>query len=169
MAIIKCTAKLLKDLGVKPANAAGESPGLFEWHANLLRLDRKKYVLFTNDQTLYSFLVRWTKMPKTEGLPERFRLGLFKNLMSEGLPEKQIEWLMRQHAQIEITKTNSRSVLGSMNDLAFQVKYMVYRNGRLDETELPEMTRQLNRTPMSAIERIFSIDELKHKLADADE
>ncbi len=52
MAIIRCTVKLLNELGAKPATAQDQPRGLSDWHANLLDLERKKYVLFTNDQTL---------------------------------------------------------------------------------------------------------------------
>lgn len=166
MAIIRCTAKLLKELGGIPTNEVDQPASLSDWHANLLWLDRKKYVLFTNDQTLYSLLVHWTKKPRSAGFLERFRFGLFKSLMSEGFAEEQIECYLSQHVQITITKTNNRSVLGSMNDLAFQIKYMIYMNGGLAETDLPEMTRQTNRTPMSAIKYKYGIDELKRLLAE---
>lgn len=166
MAIIRCTAKLLKELADKLTNVPDQPPSLCDWHANLLRLDRKKYVLFTNDQTLYSLLVRQTKTPRSADFLEVFRLGLFKSLMNEGLAEAQVEYVLREHAQATITKTNSRSVLGSMNDLAFQAKSIIHMSGGLAEADLSEITRQLNRIPMSAIKYRFSIDELKRRLAD---
>ena len=165
MAIIKCTTKLLNDLGVKPANAPDQPPSLCDWHANVLRLDRKKYVLFTNDQTLYSLFVPWNKSPWSTDIMERFRFGLLKSLMSEGLAEVQIKYLLSEHAQVTITKTNSRSVLGSMNDLAIQIKSMILVSDGLD-VNFSEVNRQLNRIPMSAIKYQFSIDELKRRLAD---
>jgi hypothetical protein len=169
MAIIRCTAKLLNELGVKPTSGPDHSPNLYDWHANLVRLDRRKYVLFTNNETLYSFLARWTKAPRSAEFLERFRLGLFNSLVSEELAEAQVEYMMSEHAQVTITKTNSRSVLGSMNDLTFQVKTMIHMSGGLDDADLSEITRQLNRIPMSAIKYRFSIDELKRKLADTHE
>jgi hypothetical protein len=96
---------------------------------------------------------------------ERFRFGLLKSLMSEGLAEVQIKYLLSEHAQITITKTNSRSVLGSMNDLAIQIKSMILVSDGLD-VNFSEVNRQLNRIPMSAIKYQVSIDELKRRLAD---
>ena len=167
MTIIRCTAKLLKEFGMKSTNTADQLPGLCDWHANLLRLDRKKYVLFTNDQTLYSFLVRWTKSLGLTSFQERFRLGLLKSLVNDNLDEEQLEYLLRRHEQITITKTNNRSVLGSMNDLVFQIRYMIYMKGGLSEFDLPEINRELNRIPMGAIQYIFSIEELKRRLSDS--
>ena len=165
MTIIKCTTKLLNKLGVKPANAPDQPPSLCDWHANVLRLDRKKYVLFTNDQTLYSLFVPWNKSPRSTDIMERFRFGLLKSLMSEGLAEVQIKYLLSEHAQVTITKTNSRSVLGSMNDLTIQIKSMILVSDGLD-VNFSEVNRQLNRIPMSAIKYQVSIDELKRRLAD---
>lgn len=54
--IIHSTQKLLKELRIQPAEPeAGEEP--FSWHANLLRIERRKCVLFTHDTTLFSVLV----------------------------------------------------------------------------------------------------------------
>lgn len=169
MAIIKCTTKLLNELGVKSTNAPDQPPSLCDWHANMLWLDRKKHVLFTNDQTLYSLLVPWNKSPRSTYFMERFRLGLLKNLMSEGLGEVQIEYLLSEHAQISIAKTNSRSVLGSMNDLSLQIKSMIFMSDGLTDVNLSEVNRQLNRIPMSAIQYKVSIDELKRRLSDTHE
>lgn len=169
MAIIKCTTKLLNELGVKPTNVPDRPHSLYDWHANILRLDRKKHVLFTNDQTLYSILVPWNKSPRLTDFIQRFRLGLLKSLMSEGLAEVQIEYLLSEYMQVTITKTNSRSVLGSMNDLAFQIKSMIFMSGGVTNVNLSEVNWQLNRIPMSAIKYKFSIDELKRRLADKHE
>ena len=121
--------------------------------------------MFTNDQTLYSFLVRRIKTPRSAEFMEVFRLGLFKSLMNEGLDEAQVQYMLKEHAAVTIAKTNSRSVLGSMNELAFQAKYLINFSGGLVDAGLSEITRQLNRTPMSAIKYRDSIDELKRRLA----
>jgi len=167
VAIIRCTAKLLEEIGSRQLTEPGQSPSLWDWHANLLRIERKKLVLFTNDQTLYSFFVRFVKRPLLSDFIEVFRLGLFRNLMGDGFTEQQIEYALRDYRNVMISKTNSRSVLGSMNDLAFQLKCLIEAMGGLDRADLSEVSRRLNRIPMSAIKYHFSIDELKWRLADA--
>jgi hypothetical protein len=168
MAFIRCTARLLKDLGIRPANIPDQTPDIFDWHANMLRLNRKKYVLFTNSQTLYSFLIRWAGRPRPAEFQEQFRLKMFQSLMSEGIAEEYIEYMLDGHKQITITKTNSRSVLGSMNDLAFQAKYMVYIKGIIDDAYLHEINRVLNQNPMSAIKYQNGTTELKRRLYERD-
>jgi len=167
MGIIRCTAKLLTELKTKPTNGPSQPSAWCDWHANLLWVDRKKCVLFTNNQTLYSFFLPSMKKPILENFEEVFRLGLCKRPMNEGFAEPQVEYMLRGHRHIVIAKTNSRSILGSMNDLAFQIKSMIYATGGLANADLSEINRQLNRIPMSAIKYKFSIDELKQLLADA--
>ena len=167
MAIIRCTAKLLEEIGSYQLIEPDQSPSLWDWHANLLRIERKKWVLFTNDQTLYSFFVRFVKRPLHPDFVELFRLGLFKNLMGEGFTEPLVEYALRDYRNVVIAKTNSRSVLGSMNDLAFQLKCLIETMGGLDRADLSEVNRRLNRIPMSAINYHVSIDELRRRLTDA--
>ncbi|MCP4611152.1 MAG: hypothetical protein GY845_20785 [Planctomycetes bacterium] len=166
MAIIRCTKKLLDELKIKPTGDIGLSDGIGNWHANILWIDRRKCVLFTNDQTFYSFLIPAMKKPEFQNFHEVFRLNLLKNMMSEGLSKKQFEHLFDAHKEIRIAKTNNRSVLGSMNELAFQVKFSVHNMGGLATTNLLELNHELNRIPMGAIDYKFSIDELQRRLQD---
>ena len=164
MAIIRCTKKLLTELKIKPTEDIGRSENIGNWHANLLWIDRRKCVLFTNDKTLFSFLVTGMKKPQFENFNEVFRLNLSKNLMNEDLSQKQIEHVFNEHREIRIAKTNNRSVLGSMNDLAFQVKYRIYVMGGLVTVDMAEINRELNRIPMGALDYKISIEELQKAL-----
>jgi hypothetical protein len=167
MALIRCTTKLLDELGAKPTKVPDQPTSLNDWHANLLWLNRHKYVLFTNDRTLYSLLMRWRKIQRLADFLAGFRLSLFNSLMSEGLDQSQVEHMLSEHTQVTIMKTNNRSVLGSMNDLAFQIKSMISMNEGLAHADLSEVSRQVNRIPMSAIKYKVGIDEMKRMLADA--
>jgi len=81
--------------------------------------------------------------------------------MAEEIPQKQIELFFDDIRKIEIAKTNNRSVLGSMNDLTFQLKYQIADEGGLLNTNITQLNHDLNRIPMGAIDEIFSIYELR--------
>ncbi|MFC1926065.1 DUF6933 domain-containing protein [Chloroflexota bacterium] len=162
MGIIRCTRKLLSELGLKSGDSAGQSAGIGSWHANLLWIERRKCVLFTNDQTLFTFIVTGMKRPQFENFSEVFRLNLFKNL-ANNVSQKQIEYMFSEHRELLITKTNSRSVLGSMNDLAFQAGWLIHDMGGLANIDYNVLNRKLNRTPMGAINYSNGIEEL-HKV-----
>lgn len=164
MAILRCTKKLLNELKIKPSEETDTFVELGSWHANLLRIDRRKCVLFTHDTTLYSFLVPGLKKPHFQNFREVFGQNLFKNLRLESFPQNQIEAVLDEHREIVISKTNNRSVLGSMNDLAYQIKDSISSVGGLAYVDLAELNHELNRIPMSAIEEIYSIYELRKLL-----
>ncbi len=159
MATLRCTKKLLSELRRKPSDGTQCADELGSWHANLLRIDRRKCVLFTHDKTLYTFFVAGLTKPQFQIFDEVFRQNLFRSLVSENLPQKHIEIFLDDIRKIEITKTNNRSVLGSMNDLTFQLKYQIADEGGIEITDIPKLIHDLNRIPMSAIEEIYSIYE----------
>ena len=164
MAIVRCTKKLLAELKTKPSEETISSNVMGSWHANLLRIDRGKCILFTNDATLYSFFVPGLRKPHFENIRKVFGQNLFNNLLSENFPQNQIEVVLDEHREILIAKTNNRSVLGSMNDLAFQLTYRIGAMGGLFNIDLVELNHELNRIPLSAIKEIYSIDELRKLL-----
>jgi len=164
MAILRCTKKLLSELKLKPSDSMQQPNEFSSWHANLLRIDRRKCVLFTHDTTLYSFFVPGLKKSDFKNIREVFRQNLFKSLMAENLPQKHIEIFLDDIREIEISKTNNRSVLGSMNDLTFQLKYQIADEGGLLNTDIMKLNHDLNRIPMSAVEERYSIYELRKLL-----
>jgi hypothetical protein len=85
MHVIHCTKKLLNELGALGSKMPAEqSTGVLgSWHANLIRIERRKCLPFTNDRTLYSFLVPGVK--KKDDFHDLFLLNLNSNLAVEGL------------------------------------------------------------------------------------
>jgi hypothetical protein len=154
----------LSELRRKPSDGTQAAGEIGRWHANLLRIDRRKCVLFTHDQTLYTFLVPGLKKPHFQNFDEVFRQNLFKSLRAENLPQKHIEIFLDDIREIEFTKTSNRSVLGSMNDLTFHLKYQIADEGGLLMTDIVKLNHDLNRIPMSAIKEIYSIYELRNLL-----
>jgi len=164
MAILRCTKKLLSELNIRPTDSSHLFDDFGSWHCNLFRIDRRKCVLFTHDRTLYSFLVPGLTKSGFQNICEIFKQSLFKNLIEENIPQKQIELFLDNNKKIEISKTNNRSVLGSMNDLTFQLKYQIRDEGGILNTNVMKLNHDLNRIPMSAIKGIYSIYELENFL-----
>jgi hypothetical protein len=164
MQLIRCTQKLLKELRVKPTESEPEFGTIGDWHANLLRFEGRKCVLFTNSTTRYSIIIPGLKRPNLDRLDEIFRQSLFKRLRIEGFSQSQIEKILVEYQTLNYAKTNNRSVLGSMNDLAFQIEAYIETSGGLSYLDFDVVNDKLNRIPMGAIEYKYSIDALKHLL-----
>jgi|SRR5581483_8181257 len=161
-ALIRCTKKLLTEIPADLVDAAAGGDG---WHANLLRIERRKCVLFTHDVTLYSVFVPALKKPAFDRLPEVFAERLFKTLLWEEFPQPQIEVMLDAVRVVHFGRSNNRSVLGSMNDLQFQIEVYVHYDGGLDSTDLVDLHRRLNRTPMSAVGYGYPVERLREYTA----
>ena len=165
MQLIRCTAKLLKELKQDPvANVKPIRDVMGGWHANLLRIERRKCVLVTNDKTLYTIFIPGLKKQEFIDFDEVFRQHLFKNLLHEELSQNRIEAVLDELGTIRFARTDNRSVLGSMNDLKFQLEFHIASRGGLACTPLYELNARLNRTPFSAIDNRRPIDRLSELL-----
>jgi hypothetical protein len=161
MAILKCTKKLLDELKFKPDDIRNHRQVLSSWHVNLIRVDRRKCILITHDATLYSIFLPGLKKPDFLNIKDLFGQALFKCLLNESLPQAHIELFLDDIRKIQFAKTDNRSVLGSMTDLTFQIKFTVSRSGGLSNTDIFQLNHNLNRVPMGTLSEIHAIDELK--------
>lgn len=163
MQTIHCTQKLLKELGKPGATIPQSEPrqGLLgPWHANLIRIERRKCVLFTNDLTLYSFLVSEVKKAYLSNFRELFLIHLKVNLIKEGFGSSDTNKVLAEYNEIAIAPTKNRSVLGSMNDFVNQYEFLVARSGGLDRADMLAVNMQINRIPMGALKYHFPIEKV---------
>jgi pentose-5-phosphate-3-epimerase len=84
--------------------------------------------------------------------------------LNEDFSQKQIEAVLDEHRDIQYGKTNNRRVLGSMNDLTFQLKCHIKMDGGIKATNIPELNYKLNRTILSLNNYQRPIDMLRRKL-----
>ena len=151
-------------MGLRPADLSREAPDsspLGAWHANLLYIDRRKCVLFTNDRTLFNFIVPGVKRAEIRKLDALFLSWLPSVLNGERLPGGLVEQIMAESAHVVYGSACDRSVLGSMNDLAFHYKFLVHDAGGVHSAEVPGIIRKLNHMPMRALQYILPVEELK--------
>ena len=160
MQVIHCTKKLLIELGALGSKMPLEpEPGILgPWHANLIMIERKKCILFTNDRTLYSFLV--PRFKNKDDVHDLFLLNLNSNLAAEGFGQRDILKALDEYREIAIAPTTNRSVLGSMNDLVNQVKFYIGRAGGLEDAEMLRVNMMLNRVPMGALKYKYAIEKV---------
>ncbi len=164
MALIQCTKKLLKELPVD-TEAAQDKPSLLgNWHANLLLIERRKCVLFTNDTTLYSLFVPRLTKPDFQKLASIFISNLAANFTYEGL-DKYVNAIIEEcQYNLSFSRSSNRSVLGSMNDIVNMINAYLYQHGGLENVNCPELNHELNRIPLKAIKYNDAIECLQRQL-----
>ncbi len=166
MGTVRCTKKLLKELRIDNAITAGEDGGLGGWHANLFLSHRRKCVLFIHDRSLYSLLLTGLKRKDFDELAFLFGEILFKTMRLNGFSQKAIERMLTEYEQVSFASTNSRSVLGSMNDRIAEVRFQLDRFDSLEAANIGEIRKLVNEVPMGALKYAQPVEELARLLGE---
>jgi len=159
--ILRCTKKLL-DV-IRPEQLATQEPDGNDWYANLLVLDRRKCLLLTHADTLFTIFepdVRALDLRSTHDLVAGL---IMRELVAEGLPVRTFGDLGTE--ELSIAKTADRSVLGCMNDMAYLCEDAVARAGSLASTDVPSLNRHLRRNINSARDYQRPIDLVLERIA----
>ena len=120
MTALRCTARLLKALKAKPvADPAPPTNRLGEWTANLIRVSRSQLVIAVSEPTRLGIVI--DAAPYAD-IPLRIAQRLFKTLLFLGLPAELSAAESHAMESPEFAATNSKSVLGTLNQYALEVE-----------------------------------------------
>jgi hypothetical protein len=164
MQLIRCTKKLQKEMGLKKNDISTQEPdqgNLGSWHANLIYIDGKKCILFVNDKTLFNFIAPNVKRAEIKELSKLFKLTLESMLQTKKIPEKIKSEFMQEYEFIQYAGTNSKSVIGSMNDYAYNYKYQIQYRGGVNSADILLIIHKLNLMPMGSLKYNNSYETLK--------
>lgn len=154
--ILRCTAKLLKLLGVRASVEVVQAECEDEWYANLLWFDRRKCVLMTHAATLFPVFIADIRKADLAPVGSFAVRTIEAALRSEDLPPTTFGAL--DAGAVRIAKTSSRVVLGVMNDQALMVQYDLLRYPSLASADVTEVNHRLRRTINSPNGARYPID-----------
>jgi len=141
MTVLRCTAKLLKAMKAKPvSDPAPATNRLGEWTANLIRVSRIQLVLAVSEPTRFGIVIDAAPYAT---VPFRLSQQLFRALMYVGIPADLAAAEAHAMEDPEIAASNSRSVLGTLNQFAYMVEGYVYYG---DAGTAAELTQRLAET-----------------------
>ena len=169
MRIIHCTQKLLKEIG-NPSliDIPTDTGGLGNWYTNLIRINRRKCLLFTNEKTLYGFLIPNVKKANLKNIVNEFLVNLSYNLQAAGFGLDIINKVMQEYKEIGFAKTASKKVLGSMTQIAFEYAIRVQMKEGLGNIRILETNRCMNKTLRTMLEGkkyFYPIETLREVLS----
>lgn len=147
--IIRFTEKLSKKLKIGPITKVLRDPGPFlEWYANLFTANRTQFILVTEAKSLLSVVIYGRGV-----VDDNVFISHFLSFLREYLDEKGHRLIFEQiigpnSVQITLSKTVSKSILGSMNDMVGMSKFMSQRK----DVSPMCLTEFINRTPFKAID-----------------
>ncbi len=124
--LIQCTKKLLDQLNIKPTVSAEEEL-LFSWHANLIRVNRRKTIVLVNDKNRYVIVLYGLKAQDFNKLDEHIIQAIRETLQEEFIKDEIIEQFINHSPEVIYTKTKGRSTVAKMNKAC----ELVYGSGDL--------------------------------------
>lgn len=140
----KFGAKLrLKELAPAPVAVGAH----LRWYGNVFRVGQTQYILTTNAASLFSVVIAGKSVTKPEVYARLFLTALREQLAVENIPEMYGRCIAPNAGAITFARTENRSVLGSMNDMANACKALLERGS----PGFQELSEKLNTTPFSAI------------------
>ncbi len=138
--LIQCTKKLLDELKVKPGDLQappGEVNPLFAWHANLLRLQRRKAVVLVNDSNKYVLVLYGLKAKHFKELHGHVLQAIREAFREEGIAEEITAQFIKSCAprpgEVTYAKTGSRSMVAKLNKACETVQFF---EDLLEETSI---------------------------------
>ena len=147
MFVLRCTQKLLDRLNAKvDPEPAQPDTVLGDWYANLVRIGRVQVVLCVSDQSLLPVVV---PAKEARSLVQRLVEALEPTLTAIGVPADDVVAEYAAMRSWVVGKTANRRVLGSLNDLAFQLEAAL-RN--FPDRTLLEHSLWLAKTPLKVID-----------------
>jgi hypothetical protein len=155
MGLIRCTQKVLTEMGLKASSLGPDQDPdeeLALWYANLIYLSRKKTLIFTNPATCFSLIVPCVNREGIKKLSNIFIHALALTLKEEGVEEEITERIVALFRTTEIGKTKDRRPLGVMNDLAKHIQAHLDFDYGGDPFLLDGLlVKKLNRIPWSGL------------------
>jgi len=120
MATLRCTAKLLKRLGISnPAEPPPPQNALGDWYANILFTRAGHYLLLLSERSRLPILLSARDLRSFE---RRFLQTLPEVLGAIGIPSPQVDRELNAMQPFSYGKTANRSVLGSLTDFGYLAK-----------------------------------------------
>jgi hypothetical protein len=115
-----------------------------------------------NDANLYAVLVYLPTITLRLDIAVIFREELFKTLIADGIDEAGVQKLLGGYQPAIYTKSTSRSILGTINDLRQNVIGMIdARRERGEPVDIDDIRQLINRIPKRNIEWKYAVEAMR--------
>lgn len=151
MLYLKCTVEAQKAIGLCKTDlveAQATAAPLGNWYVHRFLIGRTRFFLFMSEANLLSFVLYQGKKPVTvQTLPVMLLAGLSQLLAMKGFEPAQIDRALQPYQIGHFAKTDSRKLLGSMNDLVWRYTVTVEDGGGLEFCDLTDIIMTMNDMP----------------------
>jgi hypothetical protein len=150
MVTIRCTRKLYKFLEITPIEDPEPATGtLGDWYANLVPTYAGDLIMFVNERSLVTVAV---PVREVENLLPLFRLRVENLLLMLDVEQEVIDREVSHLEPVQFAKTASRSILGSMNDIAWNYQYISEEAEYVSRLSLSDAELKLSMMPSGVLD-----------------
>jgi len=142
--VLRCTRKLLDRVGPPVADPPASTSRLGDWYAKPFSVAQRRYLLVISGPSRLPVLLPGRD---AAGLAHRFAGALGDVLVLLGIPVDVVEREALASREVVIAATDSRSVLGSLNDFALLAQHRLRAEPEID---LAKLAVKLAGTPIIA-------------------
>jgi hypothetical protein len=154
--VVRCTKKMLDLLGGRSITLSELPPTDNDWYLNLLWIDRHKCILLTHAGTFFSVFRAGVRSADLRPLGNYLVAAIETELRAESLPTDTFSELELE--SVRLAKTASRSTLGFMNQMAFELRYLIADTGGLRPCDIDLPNHGLRRTLRNRGEHVRPIE-----------
>jgi hypothetical protein len=130
-------------MGGRGGQLVEADPGVDDWYANAFVVERRKCLLLVHADTLFSVLDTDVRVAQFDDLGLYVATLVVDALAAEGLAGSALG--ATDPSRVRVAKTVSRSVLGHVNEIAFESQHLIGYAGGLEHTDLDDVNRRLRR------------------------
>jgi hypothetical protein len=160
--VVRCTKRTLDLLGSK-VTLSELSPTDDDWYLNLFWTDREKCLLLTHTGTLFSVFRAAVRVGDLRPIGTYLTAIIETELRAEGLPADTFRGL--QPETWRLAKTASRSTLGHMTQMAFELQGIAAGAGGLDRCDIDDLNHWLRHSLRNRGGYVHPIDLIARRLA----
>jgi hypothetical protein len=141
--VVRCTKKMLDLLGGRSVTLSELPPTDDDWYLNLVWIERQKCLLLTHAATLFSVFRAGVRIADLRPLGDYLVQAIEIELRAENLPADTFSEL--QSGSVRLAKTASRSTVGFMTEMAFELGWIIADTGGLRRCDINVLNNKLRR------------------------
>ena len=166
MPLIRCTSKLLAELGkkslVEPAASLSSPTG--DWYAHIFTIERRKCIIFVHEPTLFVCLAIGVVKAQYRDIASFFIDILARTLRREGFVGD-VTTALGLHNDLAIGRATNRSTIASLNNRVTRTKRIIHHHGGIQNCDVAMVTHLLNWMPMAPIGYSNALEQMRALVA----
>jgi hypothetical protein len=161
--VVRCTKKMLDLLGGRSVTVSELPPTDDDWYLNLVWIERQKCLLLTHTGTLFSVFRAGVRVADLRPLGNYLVDAIATELRAENLPADTFSEL--EPDSVLLAKTASRSTLGFMTEMAFELQWIIADTGGLRRSDINVLNHSLRRMLWNRGDYLRPIELVKQRLS----